>query len=194
MYIYIRNSIDFTRKLNFEDPDLEMISIEISKPISNPFLLTTWYRPPKSPLQLFDKFEDFWKKADFFYKEYYILGDLKCDLITSHTEPHTLKLIELLDTYQLFQLLEHPTRVTQDTKTLIDHIIKNNKENIADFGVCLISLSDHNLIFAVWKIGIRRGSPKYIDFRSFKNFNEEEFIENVKSTIWLITTSQIDVN
>lgn len=192
--IYIRNSINFTRKFALEDDDLELISIEITKPNSTPFLLTTWYRPPKSPDIVFDKFEEFLKKADSMYKEYYILGDLNCDLISSNIAPHTSKLIDLLDNYQLCQLIEQPTRITEETKTLIDHVITNNKESLTHYGVFITSFSDHNLIFAVRKIGIRRGSPRFIETRSFKNFNETKFIEDIKNTVWPTPNNSNDIN
>ena len=130
--VYIQNSINFARKLDFEDNDLEMITIEIKKPNSNPFLVTTWYRPPKSPVELFDKFEEIIRKADSTYKEYCILGDLNCDLhvISSKTALHTSKQMDLFNNYQLSQLIEQPTLVTEETKILIDLFITNSKEGL----------------------------------------------------------------
>ena len=37
---------------------LECLIIEISKPRSMPFLVGTWYRPPNSPSELLNLFED----------------------------------------------------------------------------------------------------------------------------------------
>jgi hypothetical protein len=51
------------------------------------------------------------------------LGDLNCDLISHEINIHTSKLINLLDNYQLMQLVEQPTRVIETTRTLIDHFI-----------------------------------------------------------------------
>jgi hypothetical protein len=59
------------------------------------------YRPPKSPVELFDKFEEILIKLDASNKEFYILGDLNCDLISPEISIHTSKLINLLDNYQL---------------------------------------------------------------------------------------------
>ena len=52
-----------------------------------------------------------------------ILGDLNCDLYTNTASSSTKKLIELLDVYQLKQLIKKPARVTAKTRTLIDVII-----------------------------------------------------------------------
>ena len=78
-----------------------MISIEITKANSSPFLFTTWYRPPKMSDELLDKFENFLTKVDSKYKEHYILGDLNCDLIASNIYSHTSKFIDIFDIYQL---------------------------------------------------------------------------------------------
>ena len=124
------------------------------------------------------------KEADSTYQEYYILGDLNCDLLSSQTSSHSSKLINLLNNYQLFQLIEEPTRVTEKNKTLIDHFITNYKEGLTHYGVITTSFSDHNLIFAIRKLGIPRGFPRYIETRSFKNFNETKFIKDIKNATW----------
>ena len=192
--IYIRNTINFTRKKSFEDKDLEMISVEITKANSSPFLFTTWYTPRKSSDELFDKFEKCLKKVDSKYKEHYILGDLNCDLIASNIHSHTSKLIDLFDIYQLSQLINEPTRVTENTKTLIDHIITNNKEYLTHHGVLTTSISDHNLIFAIRKIDHHRGPPRYIETRSFKNFNEAKFIQDIQNTNWPMPKDSDEIN
>ena len=46
---YIRSSINYTRKKNLECNELELIALEIKNPNSSPFLVATWYRPPKLP-------------------------------------------------------------------------------------------------------------------------------------------------
>ena len=55
--MYICNVIDYIIRSDLSDPDLEFSCIEIQKPKAKPFLLSNWYRPPKSPIELFDKFE-----------------------------------------------------------------------------------------------------------------------------------------
>ena len=43
---------------------LEILSIEIRKPNARPFVITTWYRPPDSPVELFSHFETVIGKLD----------------------------------------------------------------------------------------------------------------------------------
>ena len=45
-----------------------------------------------------------------------------------------------------------------------------------------LSISDHNLIFAIRKIGIPRRSPRYIETRNFKKFNSNAFLSDIKDS------------
>ena len=55
--MYVRNVIDFKIRSDLSDPDLEFLCIEIQKPRAKPFLISNWYRPPNSSVELFDKFK-----------------------------------------------------------------------------------------------------------------------------------------
>ena len=50
------------------------------------------------------------------------------------------------------QLVCDPTRVTENSSTLIDHIYTNFDENITHVHVCKISISDHYAIFGNRKL------------------------------------------
>ena len=84
--VYLRDTISYTRQSELEDEALEIIALQIQKPNSRPFLVASWYRPPKSPLEHFEKFERFLEKADTMYAEIYILGDLNCNILSNPPE------------------------------------------------------------------------------------------------------------
>ena len=52
--------------------------MEITKPQSKPFIVTTIYRPPNANAEFFDHLEKLIKQIDDENKEMYILGDLNC--------------------------------------------------------------------------------------------------------------------
>ena len=94
---------------------LESLSTEISKPRSKSFIVATWYRPPNSPFELFSDFESFVGKLDAEGKEYYIMGDLNCNiLLSSLNNVNTQALLSITDVYNLKQLVNEPTRVTMN--------------------------------------------------------------------------------
>ena len=50
---YICSNINYIVREDLDNELLEMLSIEIFKPKSKPFVVTSWYRPPDSPIELF---------------------------------------------------------------------------------------------------------------------------------------------
>ena len=133
----------------------------------------------------------FLKEADAGNSEIYILGDFDCNILSNPPEVHTTHLLDLMVDYQLTQLIKEPTRVKQP---LIDVFITNKEENISHSGVYTLSISDHNLIYAVRKIGLPRGQPKSIQSRNFKHFNEENFLTDLKNALWPVIKSGMEVN
>jgi hypothetical protein len=103
---------------------LEAVCLEITKPQSRPFIVTTIYRPSNATAELFDHLEKLIKQIDE-NKEMYILGDLNCNLLQEKSlfNIPTKKLDSLYELYQLTQLINEPTRITITTTSLIDHVV-----------------------------------------------------------------------
>ena len=94
------------------------------------------------------------------------MGDLNCNMLEP-TLLSTRKLNEILELYQMQQLINNPTRVTELTQSLLD--------------VCITSNPEHIIYSGVLHLGIR-GSPKT---RNVERWNRkpgtpEEKTRNVK--------------
>ena len=64
-------------------------------------LVSTWYRPPDSNIELLECFENFLKKLDDENKEIIITGDFNCDLLKKdYVNPNIKKMKDLIDIYQ----------------------------------------------------------------------------------------------
>ncbi len=109
--IYLRSSINYKVRDDLVPSELEAVCIEIIKPHSKPFLVTTVYRPPSALPEFFDHFERLIKAIDNENKEMYILGDLNCDLLKPDSESNipTKKIKSLYELYQLSQLIDEAT-------------------------------------------------------------------------------------
>jgi hypothetical protein len=55
-------------------------------------------------------------------------------------------------------------------------------------------ISDHYLIYAVRKVGIPKGSPRFIETRNFKNYTKAKFIDDIKNTIWPSPNNEDNIN
>ena len=146
--IYLRSSINYKVRNDLVPTELEAVCIEITKPYSKPFLVTTVYRPPSASSEFFDHFEKLIKAIDNENKEMFILGDLNCDMLKADSDSNipTKKIKSLYELYQLTQLINEATRVTMTTTSLIDHIVTNTPEKISDSGVIHTGISDHSLL------------------------------------------------
>ena len=68
-------------------------------------------------------------------KKLILVGDLNCDVNKLAPDPQTRKLQTLCSLYQLSQVINKPTRITETTATLIDLILTNKPEYISSLGV-----------------------------------------------------------
>ena len=96
----------------------------------------------------------------------------------------------------LTQLISQPTRVTPSSKTLIDHIYTSNEDNISYVRVNKQTISDHYAIFGNRKLNcaVNRHSHQTITYRSFKHFDENAFINDLRQVPWEILESFNDVS
>lgn len=181
--IYIRTNISFMVRTDLETDKLESLLIEIRKPRSKPFLITTRYRPPSSPIELFTHFEELIGRIDSENIEHIILGDFNCNLLTGSNSNNDA-LLNIADIYNLNQLICDPTRVTPTSKTLTDLIFTNYPDNIASGGVFHVSISDHSLVYVYRKLFLPpETGTKSICIRHFKNFKRENFC-NIQAQAW----------
>ena len=157
---YVKTSINFVLCLNLNVPNLENLCIEIRKPNSKPFLIATRYRPPCSSIDLFSYYESFLQKLDSLGVEYYVLGDLDCNLASLQYDLNTSRLCEISDLFGLQQLITEPTRITEYSSTLIYLIFTNYADRVVCSGVSHIGISDHSLIYVYRKLSPAKLSPQ----------------------------------
>jgi hypothetical protein len=71
---------------------MEIICAEIKKPHNKTFLVSTWYRPPKSDINLFNDYESFLLNCETNNYELYVMGDFNCDIDKSSPDYSTRRL------------------------------------------------------------------------------------------------------
>ena len=79
-------NINYTLCSDLNIPELENLCLEIRKPRSRPFLGATCYRPPNSSTEIFSHFESLVGKLDAENAEFYLMGNMNCNLATSHLD------------------------------------------------------------------------------------------------------------
>ena len=100
-------------------------------------------------------------------------------------------LIELGESYQCAQLIREPSRATSSSKSLVDLFHTNEPDKFVTSGVSQIGCSDHNLIYVSRKLTCPRSLPLIIEWRQYKNFVPDDFMNDIALIPWDII-EQID--
>ena len=78
---------------------LECVVIEIIRPHSRPFFVSTWYKPPNSAQDVFRQFESLFDKVDSIKKGFYHVGDLNCNMLDGSNNHNSSTLTNILANY-----------------------------------------------------------------------------------------------
>ena len=139
LVLYYRDSLNCIRRPEFEISQIETLWSEFSLPNSRPFLVCTVYRPPSAHSQWIDLFEKEISIALTTGLETILMGDFNIDY-NPGTNKKWLNLVQLFD---LSQLVSESTRVTETTAKIIDHIYTSHPENFTECFISYYSISDH---------------------------------------------------
>ena len=189
--LYINNRLD-ANLLNIPTPDktaVETLWVKISLPKTRPILAGIVYAPSISN-QLFEDLESVLDEVNTISAssrtpgEITCMGDFNCDKLKP-TSWEWKKLSSVMNTLHMSQIISKPTRITQFSKTCIDHIWTTSPELYTNRDVITIPFSDHLLIFGVRKsVNRPKGQPRIINARSYRRFNNNDFIKDLEQAPW----------
>ena len=91
--------------------NLETIAVEITITTkAKPFLLSTWYRPPNMPVNVFIDYKLIVQKIDHENKGLICISDFNCDWL-SLEKNETKKIFDLANMFELLEYLEYHQHV-----------------------------------------------------------------------------------
>ena len=181
--------------------NFENIFIDILLPKTTPILFGVVFRPPSASNFLELLSNSISNSISFDAQEIFILGDININMLdknnkfilnkgyrfskeeSNYTSPSSLtkKYIEFLRTYGLTQIIKEPTRVTDKSATLLDHILVNTPSKITQSGVLPKALSDHDMIYCTRKHqAIKTGKHNTINLRSLKKYSKDIFLDQLR--------------
>ena len=193
---YIRNDISFN-KIDLKSENIEHIFIDIFLPKTKPITIGILYRPTKQTGFLKEVSTALQNITDFHNKEVYILGDINIYLIhfSEKTPMGIRKYTEFCALQGLTQIIKKPTRITEKTSTLLDHILVNSKDKISQTAVIDLGLSDHQMIYCTMKIlRPKTGEKTFIKIRSLKHYSKENLNEKLTNVVFPNYSNYVDIN
>ncbi|MEW8545919.1 MAG: endonuclease/exonuclease/phosphatase family protein, partial [Candidatus Thiodiazotropha sp.] len=189
--LFFRKSLNCKRRPELEISNIETIWAEVTLPNAKPFLVCSVYRPPNAPSDWIDLFEEELSIAQTTGFELILMGDFNINFI-SCTNRKWLHLMELFD---LSQLVSDPTRITQASSSIIDHVYTSNTENITECFVPYFSISDHFPVCFTRKINCKVSKSEHITttFRCFKQFDETLFLTDLSNDLDTFKVGQCSI-
>lgn len=160
--------------------DIELLCVSCKLGNNKRTNLLVVYRPPTGKLQsaidiLSDSTEEIRRSTS---GEIVILGDFNVDMLPNNIQSRNLSMFATAA--RVSQIIKSPTRISNATSTLIDHIY-TDMNNISDTGTLNYNLTDHLPVFVVKKK--MRNSIKYKEIlcRSYRNLDETQFRKDIES-------------
>ena len=182
-----------------DNTDIENIWIEIKVPsIKKPIIVGCIYRHPRGNVKYFTcELEKTIQKLSQEDKLCFICGDLNINPLQTHHEP-TEGFINAILSHNVIPHITLPTRLTDHSATLIDHILVKHDKYTA--GETLLSgnifndISDHLPNFILYGKG-SHGSPKERPkIRMYGSKNFQNFRNYLNTLSWPDDTSNADCN
>jgi len=148
--IHVSNIFEYTvhEQLNCMDDVVESPFVELTNPNGKNILIGVMYRPPKSNINNFITYlQSLLQNPIFSNKDSFLMGDFNIDLMKCDSLNTSQEFIEILMSASFLPLISKPTRVANETATLIDNIFCNILP-VPESGIVLSDISDHYPIFA----------------------------------------------
>lgn len=188
--IYVKNSI-ITSLIDIKNNLTEQLWINVKCKKDN-FAVGVVYRPPTLDSNLFlAELEDTLGLIFPAVEDIICMGDFNIDMLKLDNLDY---FFSVLESFNLKQIIETPTRITQTTATLIDLILVGREEKVVEKGVVDCQISDHQLIYCMIKVTGKRNGPEMRTYRNFKNFNYGAFETDLFNTPFYNIFDLNDIN
>ena len=192
--------VDLKLEVQPPDPNGEFLFVKVSncKNSEKTIILGNVYRSPSNNTQKFlDLYEQMLQKLDKHKtKQIIISGDFNIDLIKHETQIFSQNLIDLTTRHGLAQTISRPTRITDTSATLIDHVYTNMISKVVTTSVLTLDLTDHlatsitvsldsNYDCSKWhEVGRIYSKENRNEYRIFNEANSEKFHHLVNNETW----------
>ena len=185
--LYVKSDLNVFERddLNICDKSFQVVWVEVKVDKKKNIVCGCAYRHPNNNIDEFNVYiskclERITKEK----KECYFSGDFNIDLLKYESNN---KYSEFLNTVTSHGFLPHilqPTRITDESSTIIDNIYGNNFEQDAISGNILVKFSDHFPQFlSINKENIKL-KPNDVYLRDMSNFDEKLFIDDISIQNW----------
>ena len=196
--VYVNTKLKFTQLESFQLFGTESIWLKIvTNNSSKSFIIGSIYpHPTEDVVKFIDEFSECLEKLGNEKKTFYILGDMNININkTNQNYPQADRYMQAITSNGAFSLITKPTRVTDKTATVIDHIITNDSAHSILPRVVLSAITDHYPIMCkISKIDTFCTKSPIPLYRNKKNFCSEAFSNDLDKELGNLISSKFPLN
>jgi len=142
------------------------------------------YRCHENFQAFLNEFEDALAVVLHMAEDFFCVGDFNIDAMNFNS-PYFLRFADVLESLALVQVIAEPTRVTNNSATLIDYIITNSDTLVGSSGVQPVDdISDHYLVYCTYELPGDIDITNKRTYRDYRNFNNDIFLTDLYSIPW----------
>jgi len=202
--IYVKSHIKYNvlqAQSIFIDRIFESLFIKLELPNSRKMIIGSIYRPGTAHPSLLssESFNNFIEvlsnvldELTSFNHNLYIVGDTNLDVLLYANSVQISDYINLLSSYGLLQVVSKPTRCTNHSATIIDHVITNSSFPAFESLIVTSRISDHFPVIFFVPTSKPRSNRKSIFARDFSEKNIGKFKETLHSLRWRAVLDEED--
>ena len=170
-------------------PDVDTIAIEISNKDLNSLrnvIVLAIYRPPDiSPKLFIEKLSLLLQQLHQENKQVFLMGDFNINISEAlvTTDKTVNEFYNTFLSFYFYPLINQPTRVYGESKSIIDNIFTNSP-NIIRSGILKTDFSDHYSLFCITDLNGRVIKTKEVTKRELSAPNFKKCSEILKTTDW----------
>ena len=142
--VYVSDDVKSVRRYDLEEEGVEALWIQV-KMKKLQVLICNMYRPPDALVAWMDSLATILERAVQEKLSVVMLGDFNCDFMSPN--PRANKLASVMEEYGLTQMIDGPTRITQNSESQIDLIFTTDSGLLNRVGCEELGLSD------LWRAG-----------------------------------------
>ena len=153
------------------------------------------YRQHNNANEFLEYLSDFLERQCRQNQNIYLMGDFNIDLLKYETCSYTQTLLQTMQSFSMFPVVDKPTRVYGNSATLIDNIFINNPENNIVSGNIVSDTTDHFSQMCILTSHCKPFFPNNkTKVRDYSTFNAKSFIDDLQNINWNNICKHTDAN
>ena len=193
--MYVDDTLKYTVIERTTNEAFQSLWLEIEFAKQSIVICGVVYKQHNSPERFLEYFEEAISRYSASGKLIYLCGDFNINILKAQSCNFAQEFLNCVQSYGLLPTIDKPTRVYNNSATLIDNIFINKFDDYFDSGNIVSDLTDHFSQFCSLKTNITdRTETKKIMTRDFSKFSEQRFLQDLSQIDWspLLSNNDID--